>query len=211
MDRLLKELPAAEIGESPQAARSVLRLVLGEISPLEALPFDPATCPNCGVTCSSLRTPYCSEPCKEEAAFVRQIRSGIHDGKLFEADRQEALGSKLWHLLGGGYPLRLNLIPANTFQKSLAKLGGTCLTCGAAATRLDHIATGCNRPINLRPACEVHATTRPFHDPGILEAQDSRVKMLAARIQSLDALRSSDIETWDWRAYLNERKSLTAP
>ncbi len=99
-------------------------------------------CPNCDTPTNSLRSPYCSDCCREEAAFVRQVRSGLAESSIFDSERQVALGQKLWRLLGGGYPLRISLIPEKTMVKTIERKGGRCETCGAPATTVDNVGSG---------------------------------------------------------------------
>lgn len=106
----------------------------------EVVPTDPAMCPNCGLPVRSERSPYCSDECREESAFVRQFRNGLREG-LMEPERQAALGQKLWRILGGGLPRRIALIPEKQAAKFLDK-AGVCAICGAPATRIDNVGSG---------------------------------------------------------------------
>ena len=99
-------------------------------------------CPNCGGPAASLRSPYCSDSCREEAALVRQTRSALEEGAILDRDRQIALGQKLWHILGGGYPLRQSLILPRTHAQVMARADGNCAVCGAPATAIDHTGSG---------------------------------------------------------------------
>lgn len=194
-------------------ARAALSLVFARL-PLASHPApvqeDPAACPNCGRLASSPRSPYCGEPCREEAGFVRQVRTGLREGWLHDEDKQVALGQVLWHLLGGGRPFRQSIIPESSRKRALARSGGLCAQCGAPATAFDHEGSGCNRDINLRPVCAACAETRPFGDPDLLAQSETqnRLRQIAERIDSPAPLRPcDDSETWDWRAYLVRRVS----
>lgn len=103
---------------------------------------DPATCPNCDAPCDLARTPYCCDECREMAAFVRQFRAAIENGTIGSEDRQAALGQKLWHLLGGGYPRRDALVSARVRAQVIQREGGRCQECGAKATTIDHSGSG---------------------------------------------------------------------
>jgi hypothetical protein len=100
------------------------------------------------------------------------------------------------------------LIPEKVQLQILQKAGGRCALCGAPAVTVDHIRTGCNRPINLRAVCEACDATKPFGDEAIL-LRPEVVKMLDAlstRIGSLIPLRCcDDAATWEWREYLADR------
>lgn len=130
--------------EPAEAARSVLSWVISAAlesgdSP-EPLPENPETCPNCNLAFASKRSPYCCERCKDEAAFVRQVRAGLLDpGFLEMLERQVALGQKLWRMLGGGLPLRVGLIPERTIQKLLTR---NCEVCGLPAKHIDNMGSG---------------------------------------------------------------------
>ncbi|MCW5935750.1 MAG: hypothetical protein KIT11_00390 [Fimbriimonadaceae bacterium] len=126
-----------------ERTRAVLWLLL-EAAPGAGVPFspEPTACPNCAAPCLSSRSPYCSEGCKEEAAFVRQLRSAIASGAVRDPERQAALGQKLWHLLGGGYPRRLAIAPPRAIAQAIKREDGKCQVCGAAATTVDHTGSG---------------------------------------------------------------------
>jgi hypothetical protein len=192
------------------AARAILLLLergtieLGELAP------DATLCPACGTPCASIRSPYCGEDCRERSGFVRQLRQGLESGALADRERQSVLGQILWRLLGGGNPLRIAMVPERALAKVYARTGGLCELCRAPATAIDHIATACNRPINLRPVCAACATTRPLGDPDLLERADSQALLdeLATRIHAVSPLRAcDDAATWDWRTYVNARKA----
>ena len=196
-----------------QQARSVLRHVLRPITTgaedaLDLPAADAKTCPNCGVRTGSTRTPYCSAECREIAGFVRQIRAGLADGSILDPDKQIAFGQVLWTILGGGRPLRRHLIPEKVQFQILQKAGGKCALCGAPAVVVDHIRTGCNRPINLRAVCEACDATKPFGDEAILSRPEvvEMLDELSTRIGSLIPLRCcDDAATWEWRNYLAAR------
>jgi len=121
------------------AARRVLLYLLDPASDQVTADFGPCQCPNCGLTTSSKTSPYCSSFCREEAAFVRQFRAGVATGAVLDPIRQVGLGQNLWHLLGGGYPLRATLIKPNALAKVLAR---GCEACGRAAITVDHLGSG---------------------------------------------------------------------
>src|SRR5687768_12334521 len=96
-------------------------------APIESTP---QSCPNCGTPVASESSPYCGVPCREQAAFVRQLRRCISDGTALDEERQASLGQVLWHLLGGGYPDRRKLVTERTWQQLLKRDGGVCQVCG---------------------------------------------------------------------------------
>jgi len=186
----------------------MLRYVLRMPVTCAVIHEDSLTCPNCGTPCSAPRTPYCSEGCREMAGFVRQFRTGLIEGWIFEPEKQVALGQVLWHVLGGGRPLRTEIAPANAIKRAIAREDGRCQVCGAPATTVDHSGSGCNRPINLRAVCRACCEDRSFGDFQVTEREtyQSTVEEISARIASQQPLRiCDDTTTWDWRKYLAPR------
>lgn len=212
--RLLDALP--KVGASDDAeeqtravlAPMVARIVAG-LPTLSPVVEDPATCPNCGVAVASTRSPYCSAHCREMAAFVRQFRSSVADGSIFESDRQVGMGQALWAVFGGGFPRRQQMVPPKTLAKVIERDGGKCAFCGAPATEVDHAGSACNRPINLRAVCSNCNRGAKFGVPGFdLEPSiDALCNEIAARASAIRLVRCcDDAATWDWRKYLALRK-----
>ena len=102
----------------------------------------PNLCPNCASDASGVRSPYCSDQCRCEAAFVRQYRSCLESGAILNADRQIALGENLWQLLGGLYPRRQGMVLERVLKRVMKRVHGRCEKCGAPATTVDHIGSG---------------------------------------------------------------------
>lgn len=144
--QLRSALPSSRFqGDQDSQAREVLRILLDRAVPNDGTtltPHGPSACPNCGSPVLSERSPYCGSACKEEAAFVRQLRVGLMEGTIVDEDRQIALGEKLWHVLGGGYPRRQSLIFPKSLEKVIRRAQGHCESCGAVATTVDHIGSG---------------------------------------------------------------------
>jgi hypothetical protein len=194
-------------------ARACLHLLLEsatvvELTNVQAFPEEPDTCPNCASPTTSSKTPYCSPDCRNESSFVRQFRGAVAEDTILEPERQEGIGQVFWYLVGGGRPLRQHLIPDRTKADLLRKGNGACALCGAPATSIDHILSGCNRPINLRITCDACCRTRPFGDARVVNSSGYReiLSRLAFRIGSPIPLRVSDDPlNWDWRAYLKSR------
>jgi hypothetical protein len=210
VDRLRETLPrlSPELDIESQA-RAVLRLVFDhpqvERTPI---PPDAKACPNCDRPASSTRTPYCGDACKEQAGFVRQTRAGLSLGWILELDKQVALGQNLWDILGGGRPLRREIAPKRSLDVAMKREGGVCQGCGAPATTIDHVGSGCNRPMNLRAVCDDCCLDRPFGDPRVTQSEgfETLLSDLSSRILSPTAIRCcDDPESWDWRAYMKGR------
>ncbi len=207
---LAQSLPELAHADLESDARGLLRLVVqAAVESGGGIPVatDAGLCPNCDAPTAADRSPYCGEFCRDQAALVRQIRAGV-PSSLLDPERQIAVGQSLWHLLGGGYPLRQSLVPERARLLVISKNGGLCEACGRSATQIDHRRTACNRPINLRPVCEACNQDRPFGDPDVMTRPEFAqvLKVLATRIGADQPLRvCDDAESWDWRAYLRER------
>jgi hypothetical protein len=142
------------------------------------------------------------------AGFVRQFRSGLAEGWIFNLEKQVALGQVLWHFLGGGRPLRREIAPAKARERAIAREDARRQVCGAPATTVDHRGSGCNRPSNLRAVCDACCEDIAFGDPKVTEREGFRrmVEGIAARIGSPAPLRiCDDAAAWDWREYLRAR------
>lgn len=139
IENLRSELAQTEGQDQDTLARKVLRLVLEAGSGEETQTFSANSCPNCGRAATSARSPYCSDFCREESAFVRQFRSALASDAIADPERQAALGQKLWHLVGGGYPRRIALITPKAMAKVLQR---GCELCGAPAVTVDNIGSG---------------------------------------------------------------------
>jgi len=96
--------PADPTGLSVEdQARGVLHLLTesAESMRAEISPADPHLCPNCDGPVDKPSSPYCSETCRDRAAFVRQFRAAVASGTILEAEKQIVFGERLWWLLGG--------------------------------------------------------------------------------------------------------------
>lgn len=138
----------SEVGsftDQESRARATLSWVISEAllaTDFKVIPAQPTTCPNCGAEMGVERSPYCSDVCREEAAFVRQLRGSLAQGTVLEQERQVALGQKLWRILGGGLPLRQSLVLERTLNQVIKRYEGRCDVCGAPATTIDHTGSG---------------------------------------------------------------------
>lgn len=187
---------------------SVLRLPFAEV-PTPATIWPPEYCPACGESTTSKRSPYCGEGCREVSGFVRQVRAAIRSGTLSD-DRRAVMEQVFWSLLGGGYPNRLKEVPQSNVRKVLERDGYRCHRCGGEADQIEHLRTACNRPINLGAVCRSCQTTREMGDPNFLgeaEVIQLRAEVGGRIVASQPARRCDDPESWDWRAFLNERQA----
>lgn len=204
-EELRQKLPGADEAEQEAGARRVILLLLDSPIDASAPPLDVSRriCPNCGVNPCPGRSPYCSLRCREEAAFVRQFRAALRDDAILDSERQIAIGQNLWHLIGGGRPLRRSMIPARSISRVIERNNGKCTHCDHPATTVDHILSACNREINLQPVCAECSQTHEFGDRKTLSSAAKVLTDLATRCLADSALRPCDNQdTWDWRAWI---------
>jgi len=97
---------------------------------------------------------FCSELCGEEAKFVRYFRRCSHDGRINQADVQEALEIRFAHIMAGGYPAQERQVSPSTRAKVIARDKGVCCRCGEAGTTIDHIDGDANEIENLQLLCK---------------------------------------------------------
>ncbi len=108
----------------------------------ETIQEDCTRCPNCDSPSNSFKSPYCSDYCRQESAFVRQFRNAVETGTLLDPERQLGSGQAFWNLAGGGFPLRQKLMTAKQIAKVIERDGEVCAVCGAPATGVDHTGSG---------------------------------------------------------------------
>jgi hypothetical protein len=143
-------LPAAGeagIGEDLDLrSRATLAVLIDAMSRISELPNrierNPAICPNCDSLATSKTSPYCSDCCRERAAFVRQMRYGLASGSILDEHRQTMKGEVLWRLLGAGVPRRLAHVAEKARERVFKKAEGKCESCGAPATTIDNTGSG---------------------------------------------------------------------
>lgn len=217
--RLAASLPPpealADTEDVDAQARAAFGLLVAEAcrlieTPVVPLWVDSNHCPACGRAAESTKSPYCGSACRESSALVRQTRGGLVDGAILDPERQASLGQAFWHLQGGGYPRRQRLVGERDRAKLFARNDGRCEFCGASATTFDHIATACNRLINLRAVCNCCTTTRQFEDTAFVAGPGFRsgLEALAPRLASSTPMRPCDDPVaWDWRKFLRERST----
>ncbi len=215
IDRLVKVLPERALLDDASADLEVrTRAVLGLLFEVRTPPkltiaTDTSTCPNCGVLNESIRSPYCSEHCREVSAFIRQLRNGIENDLSDDSERQAGMGQMLWYLLGGGLPRRVAMVPEKAIQKVLERENRKCEDCGGIATTIDHSRTACNRPINLRAVCQACCRVRNYEDGDFRKSAAflQSLHEISIRVRNPVAVRCcDDAESWNWREYIKDRK-----
>ena len=213
--QLMKSLPRLDLlgdisADLEDRTRAILGLLFRDVVPaVEVVPSDVTTCPNCGLPNESIRSPYCSEHCREVSAFIRQLRNGIENDLSGDSERQAAMGQMLWYLLGGGLPRRVAMVPEKAIQKVLERENRKCEDCGGIATTIDHSRTACNRPINLRAVCQACCRVRNYEDGDFRKSAAflQSLHEISIRVQNPIAVRCcDDAESWNWREFLRGRK-----
>ncbi len=176
------------------------------------------TCFNCDETVIADEKPelFCSERCKQEAAFVRYFRSCKRDGRINQIDVQEAFQIKIAHILAGGYKSKLRRLPLSIRQKVYERDNETCQKCGKPGRDIDHINDGSGDLKNLQVLCrdchnkktksnfkELTSETENWEEKSIT------VENLRSRTESEMPKRiSDDEEKWKslWRGFKSERE-----
>lgn len=174
----------------------------------------PFPCPNCDKLLTEAKL-YCSEVCRQEAKFVRYVRSCRSDGRSFQEDVQEAIRIRLAMILSGGYPEQERRIPDLIRQAVIARDKGRCQSCGNPGDQIDHMHSNSAELDNLQLLCDVchrHKTMASFitvtaesHPEAWLKAEALRL-----RTEAPEALRLCDAEEWAalWHRIASERRQI---
>lgn len=146
---------------------------------------------------------FCSRLCHDWAKDVRYRRGVIADGRIDNPGIQEALRTRLAHLLAGGYPAKeRHLIPAQRAEV-LARNGGLCVACNERpAVEVDHIDGSSSDPANLQGLCRPchHAKTEAHFVP--LTQKDREVRdIFMALVDAPEPVMLAHAPSWDeqWR------------
>src|SRR3954468_15911508 len=132
LPKLIESLPpsaTAVVGDDLDLrARAVLAFLVERLPNVgeqaRFMPTDAKHCPNCDQPALSKTSPYCSDCCRQHAAFVRQMRDGLAQETILDPQRQTMKGEVLWRLLGAGLPRRLSLVPEKARERVLKKVEG---------------------------------------------------------------------------------------
>ncbi|QYK53081.1 MAG: hypothetical protein KF824_12590 [Fimbriimonadaceae bacterium] len=195
-----------------EQVRSVLQLLMPYASDgsAPAEHGDPNQCPNCDAPAESLSSPYCSETCRNQAAFIRQFRSALASGVILNPEKQVAFGERLWWLLGGGLPMRESRIPESAKRQVIKRCSGLCEFCAAPMAAIENFGSGCNRPLHLRAVCGDCSKTKQYGDlefaqsPTVVQLlHDLSVRINAA----MPSKPCDDPDNWDWRDYVAQRRN----
>jgi hypothetical protein len=206
--------PSEATPDLEHQARSVLHLLLDRMEEFAQAPApldDAFLCPNCGAPAENLAGPYCSEACRDQAAFVRQFRAALDSGSILTPEKQLVFGERLWWLLGGGLPLRESRIPESAKRQVSRRSDGKCETCGAPMTSVENIGSGCNRPLHLRAVCAGCSRTKSYGDLGFGNRPQVVGLLInfGKRIGATNPMRlCDDPDTWDWRGFMARRRNV---
>lgn len=168
-------------------------------------------CANCDITLD-VRSEglFCSELCRQTAAFVRYARRKIQQGQVDDPDIAYALQIQMAHLLGGGYPKPERRLPRATREAVFAR-DQVCVSCGAPGVEIDHIEGSSGDLSNLQLLCtECHRVkTRAMLVTAPPEKQEEADALWAGRVRPLMPTRlCDDTDQWPkaWRSLKARRK-----
>lgn len=192
-------------------ARTALHL-LQVTDQASSVTTNPLHCPNCDQPVPKNSSPYCSDSCKAQAAFIRQLRASLATGTILNPEKQTAFGERLWWLLGGGLPMRDSRIPESAKRQVIKRCNGLCEICGAPMVAIQNFGSGCNRPLHLRAVCSDCSKTKPFgdHDFATSPPAVELLKSISERINATNPIRPcDDPENWNWRSFIAARKEIS--
>jgi hypothetical protein len=162
---------------------------------------------------------YCHDLCKQKADVVRYTRGSIDDGRIHQVDVQEAVGTKLLMVTGGGYPARERIVPKAVREAIFERDRHVCVLCGAAATEIDHIRGNSNDPTNLRAVCRTCNIREAFEnsrkvnkheEPELYATLQAIFVEIASRIAAPLPLRAcDDHDEWNeiQKALMSQRRA----
>jgi hypothetical protein len=207
--------PCDAVAEQFMAVVRVMRRQRERLDALVPIAWHPATCPNCDRAPGEAESLFCGELCRQEASFVRYVRSAIATGRI--ANRgvlRLGLGTQLIMLANGGYATRARTVAPDVRVAVRKRESGRCRLCGDPGTAIDHIAGDDSRIANLQLLCTecntnkmaagVVVITRESHPESFAFIERQR-KRLAARSASERVLRICDDEQ-EWKAQWREHR-----
>jgi hypothetical protein len=183
---------------------------------------DSFTCVNCDQPIPLIRPVrlYCSQPCSDEAHFVRYFRRCKRDGRIKRRDVIEAIQIKLALILGDGYDAQKRRLSRAERDAVMARDLRVCQGCGKTGTTIDHISGDSNEPDNLQllcRACHNKKTKSAFVEitsehPRSAELK-AKMKELRSRAEALLPQRDCDNEEQWSRLYhdlMSSRRAATS-
>lgn len=145
---------------------------------------------------------FCSDKCRQEAAFVRYFRSHKRDGRIYEPGVRETLKMKMAQILSGVSERRLS---KSTRQKIYERDNRTCQKCGQPASDIYHINGSSDNLENLQMLCRIchdQKTTANFVQltPEVEEYEEKKaiINSLLQRAKSVKPQQiCDDDENWN--------------
>jgi 5-methylcytosine-specific restriction endonuclease McrA len=181
-----------------------------------ALMSFPFPCPNCDAPFNDALL-FCSEPCKNEAKFVRYSRACLSDGRYDQSDVQQALRIRLALIVGGGYSERARHLSPSVRALVFAHDEGKCRNCREPGIQIDHIQGSSGDLANLQLLCrECHdeKTTERFVTMTAETHPEEWAKReaLLERVHAREPIRVCDSAGWEniWRPLMKARRELTS-
>jgi 5-methylcytosine-specific restriction endonuclease McrA len=174
--------------------------------------FEPDCCANC-----LRRLPddidglFCSELCSQTAKTIRYWRRIARDGRISQPDVQEAIRTRVAHLLAGGYHEAARQLSPAIRSQVWDRDGGRCVLCGQQGAEIDHI-TGDSPDLgNLQLLCTGchQAKTAARMRPASKEQRAEIGALYTARVEpEVPALLCDDEQRWanEWAALKKARR-----
>ncbi len=154
---------------------------------------------------------FCSEHCKDTAKLVRFWRRAELDGRIGQADVQDALRGKLAHWVSGGYPEQARHLPAGVRNEVWNRERGCCRECGEPGQEIDHIQGDSAELSNLQLLCRVchHRKTALRMVPASVDSQLTIGTLERERVRPDEPARLCDSDQWqvDWRQKQHDRRT----
>jgi 5-methylcytosine-specific restriction endonuclease McrA len=180
-----------------------------EYAPLLSVPFQ---CANCGHILGEAKL-FCSDLCRDEAKFVRYFRACIMDGRTTQPDVLDALQIRFAHLLASGYVARARALPDATRKAVILRDRGSCQSCGAPGTQIDHIRGDSGSLDNLQLLCsrchieKTRSRIVPIQRESFPQ-EYAKAEWLMRRVEADEPQQACDRDDWQasWRRVLSARR-----
>jgi 5-methylcytosine-specific restriction endonuclease McrA len=173
--------------------------------------FEPDHCASClTLLPPSNRSLFCSEQCKQTADLVRYWRRIIRDRRIHQPDVEDALRTRIAHVLAGGYRENARRLSKATRDEVWSRDDGLCRSCGKPGEEVDHIAGDSSELSNLQLLCGAchHAKTWVRMRPATPDEQETIAKLYRERVLPDQPILLADDEIrWrnEWQRLKRER------
>jgi hypothetical protein len=154
---------------------------------------------------------FCSELCSQTASTIRYWRRIVRDGRIGQPDVQQAIRTRVAHLLAGGYHEAARRLSPAVRARVWERDGGRCVSCGQPGAEIDHIASDSPDLGNLQLLCaDCHQTkTTARMRPASPEQAAEVTALYQARVQpEVPVLLCDDEQGWarQWRGLKKARR-----